>query len=140
MKKFLILIPIIIGGVLLAGCASDTTVVATTPGASYGDPYYVSGGVQYYSESGRYYYFRDNQRFYVDSLPGGGTYPHGHGHGGNVTNNTTNETNVNVTKEKNVNVNKNVAVNNTKNVKKPAKTNLKEKKPKKDDSDQNTGH
>lgn len=79
MKKFLILLPILIGGVMLTGC--ETQVVVTPPAPRpvpvyYGDPYYVYGGVQYYYVGGRYYYWHNNNRVYIRTLPVGGRYYH----------------------------------------------------------------
>ncbi len=62
MKKLLLLLPAVIGGLMLTGC--DTAVVVSPAPAPvyYGDPYYVYGGVNYYYVGGRYFYYRNSQR------------------------------------------------------------------------------
>jgi hypothetical protein len=84
MKKLLILLPAIAGGILLAGCVDDEAYRsraygprAAYYGGDFGDePYYVNGGVQYYYSGGRYYYLRDNRRYFITELPSGGRYLH----------------------------------------------------------------
>ena len=79
MKKLLILLPVVIGGLLMSGCENQVAVVAPAPAPAvyYGDPYYVNGGVNYYYGGGRYWYWHGGSRFYVDGLPHGGMYFHG---------------------------------------------------------------
>jgi len=109
MKKLLFLLPVLIGGAMLTGCVEETVVTTGPSPAYYGDPYYVYGGVQYYYVGGQYFYYRNNHRYYVTSLPTGGSYWRGHGnyHGTSQSNVYVNKyDNTNVHKQGNVYVNK----------------------------------
>ncbi len=46
------------------------------PPAIYGDPYFVYGGVYYYSFGGRYCYYEHGRRIFVSRLPHGGYLYH----------------------------------------------------------------
>jgi hypothetical protein len=48
------------------------------PVGVYGDPFYLFGGINYYSWHGRYCYYDHGHRVFVHRLPGGGRYYHGH--------------------------------------------------------------
>jgi hypothetical protein len=89
-KKLLIFSSIVGLASLLSSCMVDQygnvipagPVYAGGPGyyGSYGDPYFIYGGINYYSYNGRYCYYNHGRRMFVSNLPSGGRYYHGGGH------------------------------------------------------------
>lgn len=102
MRKYLILVPLAVLGMVLAGCDSMWNghgcggpvyfegapyygghqyypVYNKYHDLYYGDkdigiPYYLAGDVMYYKIGGTYCYYRNHMRYYVKALPPCGTY------------------------------------------------------------------